>query len=220
MSISLVDHATEFADSLGNPPTLDTGDLMICHAYRDGTTGAPTKPSGWVNLYTLSAATGSYIVAYKYAQSNADTFGTWTNASHLTATVWRGAANTIVFPSDKIIAGTVFTTMNWGAQTAGTLAEDAEDIALFAYGVNRNTTNNLAQTLGALTNLFDESNGSTFQACAKYQLARSTAWASTSITLATSSLYRTVMLSLIEQTVYGIGGGSASYNPLDHLLVG
>jgi hypothetical protein len=147
------------------------------------------------------------MVAYKYAQSSSDTFGTWTNASHLTATVWRGAANTIVFPNDKIIGGAVFTTMNWGAQTAGTLAENAEDIALFAYGVNRNTTNNLAQTLGALTNLFDESNGSTFQACAKYQLARSTAWASTSIALATSSLYRTVMLILIEQSVYGIGGG-------------
>ena len=210
MSISLVDHATELSDSLTAQPTHATGDLMLCHAYRDGATGAPIKPSGWVTLYTVAASTGSYMVAYKYAQSNADTFGTWTNASHLTATVWRGAANTIVFPNDKIIAGTVFTTMNWGAQTAGTLAENAEDIALFAYGVNRNTTNNLAQTLGALTNLFDEGNGSTFQACAKYQLARSTIWASTSITLATSSLYRTVMLILVEQSVYGIGGGSSA----------
>lgn len=207
MSISLVDHATELADSLTAQPTHATGDLMICHAYRDGSAGAPTKPAGWVNLYTVSVSTGSYVVAYRYAQSNSDTFGTWANASHLTATVWRGAANTIVFPNDKIIGGTTNATMNWPAQTAGTLAQDAEDIALFAYGVNRNTTNNLAQTLGALTNLFDEGNGSTFQACAKYQLGRTTAWASTSITLATSSLWRTVMLILIEQSVYGIGGG-------------
>lgn len=211
MSISLIDHATEFADSFGNPPTLDAGDLMICNAYRDAVSGAPTKPTGWVTLYTINVSTGSYLVAYKYAQSNADTFGTWTNASHLTGTVWRGSANTIVFPNDKIIGGTSNTAMNWGAQTAGTFAEDAEDVALFAYGVNRNTTNNLAQTLGALTNLFDESNGSTFQACGKYQLARSTIWSSTSITLATSSVWRTVMLILIEQSVYGIGGGGSMF---------
>jgi hypothetical protein len=220
VTISLVDHVTELADSLPAQPMHATGDLMLCHAYRDGAAGAPTKPSGWVNLYTISAATGAYMVAYKYAQSSADTFGTWTNASHLTATVWRGAANTIVFPSYTSVGGTTNATMNWPAQPVGSFTEDAEDVALFAYGVNRNTTNNLAQTLGALTNLFDEGNGSTFQACGKYQLARSTIWASTSITLATSSLWRTLMLSLIEQSVYGAGGGSASFNPLDHLLVG
>lgn len=211
MSISLVDSSTEFADSLGNPPTLDTGDLMLCHAYRDAVSGAPTKPSGWVTLYTVAAATGSYMVAYKYAQSSSDTFGTWTNATHLTATVWRGAANTIVFPSYTSANSTTNTAMNWAAQPVGSFTTDAEDVALFAYGVNRNTTNNLAQTLGALTNLFDEGNGSTFQACGKYQLGRSTIWASTSITLATSSLWRTVMISLVEQTVYGIGGGGAMF---------
>ena len=210
MSISQVDFATDFADSLTAQPTHATGDLMLCHAYRDGVSGAPTKPSGWVTLYTVAASTGSYMVAYKYAQSNADTFGTWTNASHLTATVWRGAANTIVFPSYTSANSTTNTAMNWAAQPAGSFTTDAEDVALFAYGVNRNTTNNLAQTLGALTSLFDEGNGSTFQACGKYQLARSAIWASTSITIATSSLWRTLMLSLIEQTVYGIGGGSSA----------
>lgn len=210
MSISLVDHATEFADSLTAQPTHATGDLFVCNAYRDAVSGAPTKPSGWVTLYTVAASTGSYMVAYKYAQSSGDTFGTWTNASHLTATVWRGAANTIVFPSYTSANSTTNTAMNWAAQPAGSFTTDAEDVALFAYGVNRNTTNNLAQTLGALTSLFDEGNGSTFQACGKYQLARSTIWASTSITIATSSLWRTLMLSLIEQTVYGIGGGSSA----------
>jgi hypothetical protein len=104
--------------------------------------------------------------------------------------------------------------MNWPAQTAGTFALDAEDVALFAYGVNRNITNNLSQTLGALTNLFADSNASTFQACGKYQLARSTIWASTSITLTTSSLWRTVMLILIEQTKYGASGTPAAQDPL------
>lgn len=214
MAITLVDSRTFLGDSFSTQPTHDTGDLFICHGYRDASATPATKPAGWVNLYTVSVSTGSYIVAYKYAQSNADTFGTWTNASHLTGTVWRGGANTIVFPSDRIIGGTTNTTMNWPAQTAGTFAQDAEDIALFAYGVNRNITNNLNATLGALTNLFADSNGSTFQACGKFQTGRLTAWASTSITLGLSSLWRTVMLILIEQTKYGASGTPAAQDPL------
>lgn len=214
MSISLVDSRTILGDTFSTQPSHVAGDTFIAFGYRDANATVPTKPSGWVNLYSVSVSTGSLIVAYKYAQSNADTFGTWVGANHLSGTVWRGSANTIIFPSDRIIGSTTNTSMSWGGQTTGTFAQDAEDVALFAYGINRNTTNNLGQTLGALTNLFADSNGSTFQTCGKFQTGRLTAWASTAITLGLSSLWRTVMLILIEQTKYGASGTPAAQDPL------
>jgi hypothetical protein len=100
--------------------------------------------------------------------------------------------------------------MSWAAQGAGLFRTDSEDTALFAYGHNRSSTNNLAQTLGALTNLFEQGDGTNFQCVGKYQLGRTTAWSGTSISLATSAFWRTVMISLTEQTVYGISGGSSA----------
>jgi hypothetical protein len=101
--------------------------------------------------------------------------------------------------------------MNWTAQTAGTFRTDSEDNVLLAYGHNRSSTNNLGQTLGALTNLFEQGDGTNYQVCAKYQLARATVWANTTLTMATSVLFRTVMLCLTEQTGYGFSGGGAMF---------
>lgn len=189
-------------------PTHSTGDLILGIATRDNSTTAPTRPSGWTALFTIGSGTGAVMVAYKYAQSNAETFGTWTNASHVSATVWYGSSNTIVWPWLLSTQTATSGTMSWLAQQTGSFRTGSEDNALVAWGHNRSSTNNLAQTLGALTNLFEQGDGTNYQVCVKYQLARTTAWASTSLTL-TSVFYRTAMLCLTEQTGYGFTGGSS-----------
>ena len=202
-------------------PTHSIGNLILGIGTNDNGATIPTKPVGWTLLWTLGASTSSIAAYYKYAQSSSEQFATWTNADHVSVTVWSGSANTIVWPwliSNNI---GVSVNMNWIAQTLNSFRADAEDNALLAYGHNRSATNNLGQTLGALTNLFTEGDGVNYQVCAKYQLGRTTTWANTILPMAASVTFRTVMFGLTEQTAYGVGGGgSASFNPLDHLLVG
>jgi len=220
VSISLVSNQQALSDTLAMS-THSTGDLILGIGTNDNAATVPTKPAGWTALWSIGAGTSAIGVYYKYAQSNAETFGTWTNADHVSVTVWRGSANTIVWPWYVQTSTGTSVTMAWAAQVAGTFRTDSEDNVLLAYGHNRSSTNNLGQTLGAMTNLFTQGDGTNYQVCAKYQLARTTIWSAANLSLATAVIFRTVMLCLTEQTGYGFsGGGSANNNPLDHLLVG
>ena len=206
MSISLVSNAQAAADTVAMP-THATGDLILVCTTNDNAATSPTLPTGYINLWALGSGTGAMTVGYKYAQSNAETTGTWTNSDQTSVTVWRGSANTIVWPWFISANTGTSTNMLWTAQSGGTFRTSSEDNVLFAYGHNRSTTNNLAQTLGALTNLFEQGDGANFQCAGKYQLARTTVWSGTTLTMATSVFWRTVMLCLTEQTGYGFTGG-------------
>lgn len=217
MSISLVSSIQALNNTL-TPGTHAAGDLFLACTANDNSVTIPTLPSGWVNLGSVGNSLIGLRFAYKYAQSSSEAFGTFTNADHVSLTVWRGSANTIVMPWHVSTNGATSTAMNWPVQVSGSYRDSVEDTVLVAYGHNRSSTNNLAQTLGALTNLFEQGDGTNYQVCLKYQLARTTAFASTTLTMATSSAWRTYMFSLNEQTVYGISGGAV--NPLENMLVG
>ena len=209
MSISLISNA-QAATNTVSMPTHATGDLLLVCTTNDNASTTPTIPAGYVNLWALGSGTGAMTVAYKYAQSSSETTGTWTNADQISVTVWRGAANTIVWPWQVSASTASTTSMTWAVQGTGLFRTGSEDTALFAYGHNRSSTNNLGQTLGALTNLFEQGDGTNYQVCAKYQLARTTTWAATTLTMATAAFWRTVMISLTEQTGYGFSGGSSA----------
>jgi hypothetical protein len=206
MSIVLVSNAQYISNS-GAMPAHATGDLLLVCTTNDNATVTPTVPSGYINLWALGSGTGAMTVGYKYAQSNAESTGTWTNADQISVTVWRGSVNTIVWPWQLSTNTGSTTNMLWSAQGAGLFRTGSEDTALFAYGHNRSTTNNLAQTLGAMTNLFEQGDGTAFQCAGKYQLGRTTAWAGTTLAMVTSAFWRTLVISLTEQTGYGFSGG-------------
>lgn len=208
MSISLRTSASAFSTTL-TMPTHATGDLVLGFGTRDNNATAPTLPPGWDILLSTGSGTGAVLIAYKYAQSNAETFGTWANASHVAVTCWYGSANTIVWPWLLSTNSATSGTMSWLAQPTGTFRTGTEDNAFIAWGHNRSSTNNLAQTLGALVNTLTEGDGVNYQVCLKHQLGRTTAWASTSLGLATSVFFRNAMICVTEQTVYGISGGSS-----------
>ena len=214
MAITLVSNAQALSNTLVIP-THSVGNLILGLATNDNSSVIPTKPAGWTLLWTLGATTSSIAAYYKYAQSTTETFGTWTNADHVSVTVWSGSPNTIVWP--WLISQTtgVSANMNWPAQVLNSFRTDSEDNALVAYGHNRSATNNLGQTLGALTNLFTEGDGVNYQVCKKYQVGRTATWANTILTMATSVTFRTVMFGLTEQTGYGFsGGGGGVTDPL------
>lgn len=215
MSISLVSSSWTLGNTLPTMPTHSIGNLIVGIATNDNSNIVPSKPSDWTLLWTLGATTSAIAVYYKYAKSNAETFGTWPNADHVSATVWSGSPNTIVWPWLISQATGTSTNMNWPAQVLNTFRTDSEDNALLAYGHNRSATNNLGQALGTLTNLFEQGDGVNYQVCAKYQLGRTTTWANTILGMGAAVLFRTVMIGFTEQTGYGFtGAGGGLFLPI------
>jgi hypothetical protein len=208
VTIALRSNQQAVSDTL-TMPTHSTGDLLLAVAANDGASTAPTLPTGWINVASVGNNNIGATIGYKYAQSNSETFGTWTNADHVSVTCWYGSSNTIVWPWFLSTNGATSTNMQWLLQPANTFRTNSEDNALFAFGHNRSSTNNLAQTLGALTNLFEQGDGTNYQVCVKYQLGRTTAFATTTLTMAASVAWRTYLICLTEQTGYGFTGGSS-----------
>lgn len=89
MAISRISSATG-TTSIASMPTHQAGDLLLAFAFRDGSTSAPTRPSGWTNIASSGGNTCSICCAYKVAASGSETSGTWTSATSLIIVVYRG----------------------------------------------------------------------------------------------------------------------------------
>jgi hypothetical protein len=79
------------------PPTHQAGDLFVLGVFRDGSTTAPTIGTGSPTAWTaVNAPTGANTcwarVLKKTAASNAETVGTFTNATEVVLNVYRPAA--------------------------------------------------------------------------------------------------------------------------------
>lgn len=72
-------------------PSHQAGDLLVAFAFRDGSTTAPTIPSGWELVSAAGANTCWGGLYYKVATSGAETSGTWTSASLLSVVSYRPA---------------------------------------------------------------------------------------------------------------------------------
>lgn len=90
MAISVIGTVTAATTSL-TPTTHAIGDYIIIVAMRSAAT-APTLPAGFTNITTGSGNSNSYRIGYKVATSTTDASGTWTNASLLICTVYRGVS--------------------------------------------------------------------------------------------------------------------------------
>jgi len=192
-------------------PTHAAGDLLMMFAYNDGASTAVTLPTGWVERYGVAVGGSGYIrIGYKYAASAAETSGTWTNADHIFAISMRGGSNTLLFPNFVSTNTGTSATINYAAQTASTFQTNADDQALLSWVASRNSANTLTAPTG-LTEERAATDGANFVAQMCRQLARTTIWAATNVTVTNSALYRTVILSVVESPVYGATGGGAMF---------
>lgn len=92
MPISYVGQAT--GTTSATLPTHQANDLIIGFAYRDGSTTAPTIPSGWTTIASGTGGGGSNnssSLAYIVASGAGTSSGTWTNATGVVFQVYRGA---------------------------------------------------------------------------------------------------------------------------------
>jgi len=212
VTISIVGSATNLGNTI-TMPTHAAGDLLVLFAYNDGASTAVTLPSGWVERVGLALGGVGYIrVGYKHAQSSAETSGTWTNADHIFAISMRGGSNTLLFPNFVVSNTGTSATINYSAQTTGTFQTNAEDQALLSWVASRNSANTLTAPTG-MTAEQSATDSANFVAQMCRQLARTTIWPSTNVTVTNSALYRTVMLSVVESTVYGVSGGGIFFRP-------
>jgi hypothetical protein len=183
------------------------GDLLFWFAYNDNSTVIPTVPSGWVTRFSQSLGTGSYVMAYKFAQTSSEVSGTWTNADQIFASVWRGDPNTLVFPNYISGGAATATTVIYSAQTANTFQTGASDQALIAWTQMRNVANVLTSPTG-MTLAQSATDGSAWQTRLDYQLNRTTIWPTTNVIVANIALYRTLIFGLVESPIYGIASTS------------
>jgi hypothetical protein len=78
-----------------SPPSHVAGDTLVAIVARHGSATAPSIPAGWLVMQNRGVTTGTatrcLIVAVKIAATAAETFGTWTNATHVMCAVYRDA---------------------------------------------------------------------------------------------------------------------------------
>lgn len=75
-------------------PAHVAGDVIVCFAFRDGSTTAPTVPAGWTTVTGSSggANTCASVVAWIKAAAPGTAPGTWTNATGVAFGIWRGVS--------------------------------------------------------------------------------------------------------------------------------
>jgi hypothetical protein len=225
MSISRV----SFSTNNGTGVTLGThakGDLILYSAYFAGL-GAPSLPPDVLGLYTRSNSGGSHRLGYYIAESDSETTGTsgWTGASNVTAIAYRGGPRSVVIPTILSQNGSSSTVISYAAQAAITspvFKESALDLWLVGLAATRATGNNLSGLAPSGMTFVNNSIGVGFEV-ASYDTnsTRSAIWPATNVTQATSVVWATFVLELLEidhKTTSGGGGGS--YSPIDNILIG
>ena len=113
--------------STATMPAHQVGDMLQVTVFRDGSTAAPTVPSGWTAVATAAANSCFMGVYIKFAASTSEVTGTWTSATGVEVEVWRnvggigavstgtGTAATITYPALTMTnSGT-----NWIQRKAG-----------------------------------------------------------------------------------------------------
>lgn len=96
MAISYINSGGTQANTITIPSGHAAGDLLVMFAFRDGSTTAPTIPTGagWIQVGLNTGTATSSSTAYKVASSSSETSGTWTNANALICHVYRGQLTT------------------------------------------------------------------------------------------------------------------------------
>lgn len=208
MAISYISQASAASDSV----TLGThaaGDLLLVFSYNDGSSTIPSLPTGWLNFYNLLAATGSVRVGFKVANSSAETSGTWTNADGVIAVVYRSNAGLVV-PAFQSANTATSATVNYPGIGSG-LNRESVDQWFVGFGVMRNDTNALETPPTGQTN---RSNlvATGWEMALHDTNADANSWTSTNVTVATSALWRTLVVQICEQPYPSGGGGFRPVN--------
>lgn len=197
MALSRIGANAAEATTITIPASHQAGDLIIIFAFRTATT-APSLPAGWTSLSTASAGASSFTLGYKLAISNADTSGTWTNATGLVCHVYRGLAT-----NKTPIGASTNTTATSATVTYGALNLQCPGTSwLVAFGATKTAASSLETPPTSMTNAATAVGAATEYAGhdtnGVYTVGAG-AWPSTNVSVGTSAEYRTCVVEIFAE---------------------
>ena len=207
MAISRVGSGSAQATTI-TIPSHQAGDLIIIAANRNNTT-PPTVPSGWVTQISSGASNVGNSIGWKLAKTNAETSGTWTNASALHVAVYR--ADTGILTVSSALSATLATsatityptTVNGLTYRAGVL-----DNWYFATAFQLNSTNSLETAPTGMANINVESSAGVWKSVTHdTNASQLSSWTQQTVTLTTSATYLARLIQLFEFDGPDFGGG-------------
>lgn len=177
------------------------GDLIICFAFRDGSVTNPTigtgSPTTWTTITNTTDGTSCSVSAgWKIAATNAETTGTWTNASRLIVGVWRGQLNTAT-PIGTFAPGAGTTDpVNYPARTLA--ASNIIGSSWFcAFAGHRSVDTNLGTAPSGMTNRLNGVDATCEMALHDTNGPATANWPSTNVTVSgTASGWQTMVIEI------------------------
>lgn len=193
------------------------GDIVVLTVYRDNSSVAPSFASGWVGEITTGTATNWLGIYWNEYTPTSYPVGTWTNATHLAATVYRPA------PNHKIA-------ISRGAATGGTSGSGSpitytnlsqisvtEDSWMIGVVGHRLSDVDIQNPPSGMVNRVWAS-GSAGKLAVHDTNVTTETWAATDyvLTSGTASAYRTIVFQIAEYEAYSqiIDSGVSRFHPL------
>lgn len=197
MSISRVQAATAQANHVAFSAP-QAGDLILAWFHRDGSTTAPSLPTGYTTIRSASggANTNARRLCYKYAVGTETDTGVATNATSSAVAIYRGADLALGF-GDLASGGSASTSMAYG-----TLSMQVSDGTSWVVGfgahrtatdVGTNVPTGLALASSATDIAVFDSNGG------------KSSWSSQAATVNANSGWRTDTLEIVARAVVDLG---------------
>ncbi len=133
-------------------PSFVAGDLALVLAWRSSSNTLPTAPAGWTEVSNGSFTNTAYSWAYKVLTGSDTTTGTWTNATDVVVSVYRGA----VYVTHGVNSG-ASATPTWPAVLTGSWSGTRPSLmppnsGLVYIGAHKDASNLNAMTLSGMTN--------------------------------------------------------------------
>jgi len=201
-------------------PSHQQWDLLIECVFRNSSAASPTIPTGWTVVGNAYGASNALIFAFKIAESDSETSGTWTNADHIAVGVYRSSTNLLSVNNSVEQQGTAG---SGGAITyPGVLAPSpvTNKWLLAGFGHRSNDTDIQTGPTGLTTTRTSIAGASAGEMGIRDSNANYTSWSATNYTLTagTSSGYHTLMAEICETPILlsSLGGGSS--RPLSPFL--
>ena len=202
MAIQFVGAASAGSNTL-TMPSHQAGDLIIGFGYNRDATTVPTLPSDFLSIATRSGDTQASVMAWKIAYSNAESFGTWTNADLVAVAIYRSTTHYLNpgrFSGNNTGGGNLnwpaFTMLkpnkSWVLLASGTVTDGGGDTAPASY---TNRTNALATGEIALSD------------------SNATLASFGTTTRTNTPSFHTMALEIIEVDAVSFGGGGGLFLP-------
>lgn len=180
-------------------PAHQANDLIIGYGYRSGSTTPPTVPAGWTTLHNATGAnTNSDAVACKYAATNAETSGTWTNATAFIIEIYRGTqggSTALCTASARMIGSNVASGSTGSSITYGAITlSDAGGTSWVVGCAGHVTASNVSIAPTGMTNRNSQGVGP-MAACHDTN-GTVTSWTSQAVTVSASSGWQSFVLEI------------------------